>query len=195
MRLIAFLEYAAVIIGIGAMIAGHLFALAKGFRLGVFLVGGGLALGGLGAVLTRRMAFRLADDAYENYAGAPALIVGLMALAIGAGFIGSAYLLDLGQWHATVHHLMRRPAPLLAVAGLFLIGIGVLMTLNPLGRHGWMWRILVYAPRVAAGLLVITAGVAGIGLGAWEWLDSKAFRAFVCQPGFPPAICRRFLER
>jgi hypothetical protein len=63
------------------------------------------------------------------------------------------------------------------------------MTLNPLGRHGWMWRILVYAPRVAAGLLVITAGVAGIGLGAWEWLDSKAFRAFVCQPGLTPAFC------
>ena len=119
MRLIAFLEYAAVVIGVVAMIAGQLFALPKAFHLGVFLVGAGMVLGGIEALFTRRMAFRPADDAYENYAGAPAVIVGLMALVIGAGAIASAYLLDMAQWHATVHYLMRRPAPLLAVAGLF----------------------------------------------------------------------------
>ena len=101
------------------------------------------------------------------------MIVGLMALVVGAGAIASAYLLDMAQWHATVHYLMRRPAPLLAVAGLFLIGIGVLMTLNPQGRHGWVWRILVYAPRTAVGILVIAAGIAVIGLGAWEWLEPR----------------------
>ena len=62
------------------------------------------------------MAFRLSDDAFESYAGLPALIVGLMALAVGAGAIASAYLLDMGQWHATVQYLVRRPAPLLAGA-------------------------------------------------------------------------------
>ena len=179
MRLIAFLEYVAVLIGVAAMIAGHLFALPKAFHLGVFLVGAGLALGGIEALFTRRMAFRPSDDAYENYAGAPALIVGLMALVVGAGAIASAYLLDMAQWHATVNYLTRRPAPLLAVAGLFLVGIGVLMTLNPVGRHGWVWRILVYAPRLALGILVIAAGIAVSGLGAWEWLEPQAFDAFV----------------
>jgi len=178
-RLIAFLEYAAVVIGVVAMIAGQLFALPKAFHLGVFLVGAGMVLGGIEAIFTRRMAFRPADDAYENYAGAPAMIIGLMALVVGAGAIASAYLLDMAQWHATVHYLMRRPAPLLAVAGLFLIGIGVLMTLNPQGRHGWVWRILVYAPRTALGILVIAAGIAVTGLGAWEWLEPKAFDVFV----------------
>ena len=181
MRLIALLEYAAVVTGIVAMLAGHFFALPKGFHLGVFLVGAGIALGGIEGVFTRRMAFRPSDDAYESYAGPPALIVGLMALVVGAGAIASAYLLDLAQWHATVHHLMRRPAPLLAVAGLLLIGIGILMMLNPQGRHSWVWRILVYAPRSAVGLLVIMAGVAGIGLSAWEWQDPKAFDAFVAK--------------
>ena len=179
MRLTAFLEYALVVIGIIAMIAGKFFALAKALHLGVFLVGAGLALGGIEAIFTRRMAFRPSDDAYENYAGAPAVIVGLMALVVGAGAIASAYLLDMAQWHATVNYLMRRPAPLLAVAGLFLIGIGVLMTFNPQGRHGWVWRILVYAPRTALGILVIAAGIAVTGLGAWEWLEPKAFGVFV----------------
>jgi hypothetical protein len=179
MRLIAFLEYAAVVIGIVAMIAGKFFALAKGFHLGVFLVGAGIALGGIEGAFTRRMPFRPSDDAFENYAGLPALIVGLIALTIGAGTIWAGYLLEQAQWHAMVQYLMRRPAPLLAAAGMFSIGVGVLMLLNPLGHHSWVWRILVYAPRAAVGILVIAAGVAGISLGAWEWQDPKAFAAFV----------------
>ena len=179
MRLIAFLEYAAVVIGTVGMIAGRFFALPKFFNLGVLLLGVGFALAGLVAVFTRRMVFRASDDAFENYAGLPALIVGLMALLVGAGTIWAAYLLDQGQWHATVHSLMRRPAPLLAAAGLFSIGVGVLMLLNPLGHHSWVWRILVYAPRATVGILVTAAGVAGISLGAWEWQDPKAFTAFV----------------
>ena len=46
MRLIAFIEYAAVMIGVIAMISGQLFALPKGFHLGVFMTGAGIALGG-----------------------------------------------------------------------------------------------------------------------------------------------------
>lgn len=179
MRLIALLEYAAVIIGIAGMIAGHFLLLPKFFYLGVFLCGAGFAFAGLVATFTRRMAFRPADDALEAYAGLPSLIVGLMALAAGVTAIGSAYLLDLGQWHATVNYLTRRPAPLLAAGGLFFIGLGILMLLNPQGHHRWAWRILVYVPRSTIGIVLIAAGVAGIGLGAWEWRDPKAFDDFV----------------
>ena len=55
MRLIAFVEYAAVVVGIIGMIAGRFFALPKGFDLGVFLIGAGIALGGIEALLTQRM--------------------------------------------------------------------------------------------------------------------------------------------
>jgi hypothetical protein len=179
MRPIALLEYVAVVIGSIGTAAGWFFGLANGFHLGIFVVGAGFALGGIEGVFTRRMPFRPSDDAYENYAGLPALIVGLMALAVGAGAIASAYLLDHEQWHATVHYLMRRPAPLLATGGLLFLGVGVLMLLNPQGHHTWLWRMLVYAPRATVGVLVIAAGAAGIGLGAWEWQDPKAFDAFV----------------
>jgi hypothetical protein len=179
MRLTAFIEYALVVIGIVAMLGGHFFALRKGFNLGVFLVGAGLALGALNGLITRRVPFRPADDPYEDYAGLPAIIASLMALLFGAATIGSAYLLDQDQWHATVQSLLRRPAPLLATGGLIVLGVGVLMLLNPRGHHTWAWRILVYAPRVTIALPVMAAGIASMALGLWEWQDPKAFNAFV----------------
>ena len=179
MRLIALLEYAAVIIGAIGTVAAQFFALPKGFSLGVFVVGAGCALAGIDALVTQRMCFRASDDAHEDYAGMPALIVGMMVLAIGAAMIASAYLLDNDQWHATVQHLIRRPAPLLAVAGLFVVGFGILMMLNPQGRSGWLWRILVYFPRSLLGLVVVAAGITVIGLGAWEWLEPQSSHAFM----------------
>ena len=179
MRLVAFLQYIALLIGSIGMIAGQFFGLAKGFNLGVFVAGTGFAIAGIDALVTRRMCFRPSDDVYENYGGAPAVIVGLMALAVGAAMIGAAYLLDNDHWHSTANYLIRRPAPLLAVGGLFLTGVGVLMMLNPQGRSSWVWRIVVYFPRSLVGLLVVAAGIAVIGLGAWEWREPQGYRAFV----------------
>ncbi len=179
MRLISSLTYVGLVIGSIGMIAGQLFSLPKGFNLGVFVAGAGFALGGIDALVTRRMPFRPSDDVYENYAGTPALIVGMMVLVVGAAMIASAYLLDNDQWHSTANYLMRRPAPLLAVGGLYLMGIGVLMMLNPQGRSSWAWRILVYFPRSLLGLVVIAAGLAVIGLGVWEWLEPQGYRAFI----------------
>lgn len=179
MRLIALLQYVALLIGSVGMVAGQFFGLAKGFNLGVFVAGAGFAIGGIDSLVTRRMVFRPSDEAYENYAGTPAVIVGLMVLAIGAAMIGAAYLLDNEQWRSTVSYLTRRPAPLIAVGGLFLVGFGVLMMLNPQGRSGWVWRILVYFPRALLGVAVVAAGIGVIALGAWEWLDPRAAHAFI----------------
>ena len=179
MRLIAFIEFAAVIVGVIAMIAGQYFALPKGFHLGVFMTGAGIAIGGLEAVVTRRMCFRASEDAYETYAGAPAVIVGVMALLVGTGLIATAYLLADGLWHTTVNYLTRRPAPVLIAAGLLLIGIGALLMLNPQGRTGVVWTLLVRVPRSLAGIILVVGGLAGIGLGVWEWLEPRAFDGFV----------------
>ena len=178
MRLIAFIEYAAVVIGAVAVVAGQYFALPRGFHLGLFLIGAGIALGGLESLFTRRMGFRLSEDGFEAYAGPPALIVGLMALAVGAALIASAYLLADARWHSAVHYLTRRPAPALIVAGLLLIGAGVLMMFNPQGRIGAAWTLLVHLPLSVLGLVLIAAGVAGIARGVWEWLEPQAFDSF-----------------
>ncbi len=179
MRLLAFIEFTAVIIGIIGVIAGQYFALPKGFHLGVFLIGAGIALGGLESVLTRRMCFRASDNAYEDYAGAPAMIVGLMALLIGTGVIATAYLLSDGLWTSSVHYLTRRPVLVLIAAGLLLIGLGALMMLNPRGRRSLAWTLLVRVPRSLLGFILVAGGLAGIGLGAWEWLEPLAFDRFV----------------
>ena len=179
MRLVSFLAYIGLVIGAVGMLAGQFFGQAKGFNLGMFMAGAGFGIAGTDALITRRMPFRPSDDVYENYANLPAVIVGAMVFAVGAAMIGAAYLLDNEQWYSTVNYLTRRPAPLLAAGGLFFVGIGVLMMLNPQGRSSWAWRLLVYFPRSLIGLVVIAAGLAVIGLGVWEWLQPDAFRAFI----------------
>lgn len=179
MRLLALLEYAALVIGIIGIIAGKFFAIDKGFEFGVFMVGVGIAIGGIEGLATRRMPFRTSEEAYEVYAGAPAVIVGLLALLVGAVAIAAAYVLADGAWNSTVNYLIRRPAPVLAAAGILLVGIGALMTLNPQARRGWAWTLFIYIPRWLLGVVLVAAGLAGIALGAWEWRDPQAYDDFV----------------
>lgn len=179
MRLLAFLEYSAIVIGIIAIGAGRYYALSKGVHLGVFLIGAGIALGGLESIATRRMGFRFADSGGEAWAGGPALIVGWMAFAIGTAVIVSAYLLDQGLWQKTVTYLMRRPGPALAGGGLLASGAGVLLMLNPRGRRGVWWTLLVRIPKWLAGLLLVIAGLVAVGLGVWEWLAPREYARFV----------------
>lgn len=190
MRLIALVEYAVVIIGVIGMIAGKLFAINKGFEFGVFMVGLGIAIGGIEGLATRRMPFRTSDDTNEPYAGAPALIVALMALLVGGATIAAAYLLADGHWNSTVNYLTRRPAPVLAAAGLLLVGIGVLMMMNPTGRRGFFWRLFIYIPRSLVGFLLLAAGLGAIGLGVWEFLDPRAFEKFVSVLPSPSELMR-----
>lgn len=179
MRILALIEIAAILAGIIGVIAGWFFGLPKGVDLGIFLAGAGIALGGLESIFTRRMGFRSSADQYESYAGAPAMIVGLMALLIGAVLIGSAYLLSEGMWHSMLFHLARRPGLALIGAGMPVMGAGVLMMLNPRGRRGVWWTLLVRVPRWILGLVVVLAGFASVGLGIWECFEPQAFDRFV----------------
>ena len=179
MRILAFVEYAAILAGIAGIVAGQFFGVPGGLNLGIFLVGAAIALGGVESVTTGRMGFRSADDQWEAYAGTPALIVGLMALLIGAAVIGCAYLLADGTWPSTLARLARRPGPLLLGGGLLAVGGGVLMMLNPRGRRGWGWTLLVRVPRAIAGFLIVFAGLTAVALGIWEVFEPRAYQDFV----------------
>lgn len=175
MRLLTFLEYTAIVVGAVGMIAAQTFYLPKGFHLGLFLVGAGIALGGLESIVTRRMSFRFSSHGGEGYAGAPAVVWGLLALLIGAAVIASAYLMEAGLWRATVGYLARHPGPVLVAAGLLVIGAGALLMFNPSGRRGAWRTLLVRIPKTLVGFILLVAGLLAIGLGLWEWFHPQAF--------------------
>lgn len=179
MRILSFIEYSAIVVGIIAMIVGQFFGLRNGFHLGIFLVGAGIALGGLESVSSHQPAFFQSDASREAYVGTPAVIWGIMLLVIGATVIAAAYLLHDGLWQSTLSTLRRRPGPLLGGGGLIAACLGILLMLNPRGRRGAWWTLLVRIPKALLGLVLLLGGLAAIALGAWEWFDPRGYERIV----------------
>jgi len=175
MRIAGFLEYAALVVGGLGMLASHTFDQPKGFQLSLSVIGAGIVLGGLESIFTGRSGFRWAGDSGEAYAGAPAVVWGLMLLTAGCAVIGSAYLLAQGSWGSATDYLVRRPGPALVVAGLLLAGAGFLLVLNPRSRGGVVWTLLVRVPKLGVGVVLLNLGYMGVVLGIWEWLDPRGF--------------------
>jgi hypothetical protein len=189
MRMLAFFEYGAVLLGAIAVIAANVFAAPRALHIGVFLIGSGIALGGAESVFTRQTGFRFRSDAGAAYAGTPAVVWGLMLLLVGVAVIAGSYLMSRGLAAGVLAHLARRPAPVLAAAGLLALGGGALLLFNPPVRSGF-WRVLLLTlPRSLLGAALALAGVAALGAGLWEWLDPQTF-ARVLRALPPP---RRFL--
>lgn len=174
MRIAGFLEYAALVVGGLGMLASYAFDQPGGFQLGLCVVGAGIVLGGLESIFTGRGGFRWAGDSGEAYAGAPAVVWGLMLLTAGCAVIGSAYVLAQGSWGSTTDYLVRRPGPALIVGGLLAAGAGFLLLINP-RSHGVAWTLLVRVPKMVAGLALLNLGYVGVVLGIWEWLDPRGF--------------------
>jgi hypothetical protein len=198
MRLLGFLEYTIVFVGAVGMFAASVYYLPKGVHLGLFLVGAGIALGGLESIYTRHMSFRFTTVGNNHYAGMPALVWGSTILLIGVTLIAAAYLMEAGLWHTTVIHVMRRPGGLLAILGLVVAGAGAFIVFPP-RPYGIAWTLLVRAPMTIVGLALVTAGIAAVGLGLWEAIDPRSFNHLtkdaLAQFGLPPFdhYWRRFL--
>ncbi|HEX6829853.1 MAG TPA: hypothetical protein VF104_12850 [Burkholderiales bacterium] len=173
--MLAFFEYGAVLAGVVAVIAAQFFHAPRALHLGVFLIGAGITLGGAESVFTRQPSFRFRSDAGAGYAGAPAVIWGLMLLLTGAATIAYSYLLSRGLAAAVLAHLARRPAPALAAGGLLAVGAGTLLMYDPAGSRGAWRMLLVTVPRSLLGAALALAGVAAAGAGLWEWLDPQTF--------------------
>ncbi|MEK6210910.1 MAG: hypothetical protein AABM64_11175 [Pseudomonadota bacterium] len=175
MRLLTFLEYAAIVVGAIAILAGGHFALAKGVHLGIFLIGAGLAVGGIESLYSRRMSLRFSEDAAEGYSGFPALVWGTMLLLAGAALIGYAYLLDVGLWPRAERLLKQNPAIVYIVAGLFLAGFSVLLFTDTNANRKLWQTLLLRVPRVIIAVLVLTLGITVMGAGAWQIVDPPGY--------------------
>jgi len=178
MLILSFLEYSAIVIGVIAVASGKAFGLLKAYHLGIFLIGAGISLGGLESVFSRQVRFPPFFDRRDSYAGAPALIWGLMVLVVGMAVIAMAYLQAEGLWGTVLANLKRRPAAAMIVLGLLAAGAGALLVFNPHGWRGVWWTLLVRLPRMTVGLILLAGGLAAAGLGVWEWFEPQAFDHF-----------------
>ena len=178
MRITAFIEYCAIVIGILAILADKYLALPKGVELGGALIGIGFVLAGLEAFFTRQMSLRFSDYGWDDWIGAPSIIVGLMELLVGLALIGGAYAQHAGQWLTVVSFLSSRPGPMMAAAGLLLLGLGLIVIIMA-DRYGGKLRfIFVGGPQIITGIAILILGVALISGGAWEWLHRPSFDRF-----------------
>jgi hypothetical protein len=175
MRLLTFLEYAAIVVGAIAIYAGGHYALAKGVHLGILLIGAGLAVGGIESLYSRRMSLRFSEDAAEGYSGFPALVWGTMILLAGAALIAYASLLDVGAWPRAERLLKQNPAIVYIVAGLFLAGFSVLLFTDT-NANRKLWQTLLFrVPRVIVAVLVLMLGIVAIAAGAWQIADPQGY--------------------
>ena len=175
MRLLTFLEYAAIMVGAIAIYAGQHYVLVKGVHLGILLIGAGLAVGGIESLYSRRMSLRFSEDAAEGYSGFPALVWGTMLLLVGAALIGWAYLLDIGLWPRAERLVKQNPAIVYIVAGLFLAGFSVLLFTDTNANRKLWQTLLLRVPRVIVAVIVLTCGIAVIGAGAWQIVDPSGY--------------------
>ncbi len=178
MRLTAFIQYGAIAIGIISILADRYLAFPKGVVLGGCLIGIGFLLAGLEAILTRRMSLRFSDYGWDDWMGAPSVIIGMIELLAGLALIGSAYAQHAGQWLTIVNFLSARPGPVMAVAGLMLFGLGMVVIIMA-DRYGGKLRfVFVGGPQIVVGALVMTLGVASLSAGTWEWFHHPSFERF-----------------
>jgi len=178
MRLLTFLEYAAIMVGAIAIYAGQHYVLVKGVHLGILLIGAGLAVGGIESLYSRRMSLRFSEDAAEGYSGFPALVWGTMLLLVGAALIGWAYLLDIGLWPRAERLVKQNPAIVYIVAGLFLAGFSVLLFTDTNANRKLWQTLLLRVPRVIVAAIVLVCGIAVIGAGAWQIVDPPGYAQF-----------------
>jgi hypothetical protein len=175
MRLLTFLEYAAIVVGIIAIFAGQHFAMAKGVHLGILLIGAGFAVGGIESLYSRRMSLSFSEDVAEGYAGFPAIVWGMMLLLAGGALIGYAYLLDVGVWPRAAGLLKQYPEIMYVAAGLLLVGFSVLLFTDPDANRNLWQTLLLRVPRVIVAVVVLTCGVAAMASGAWQIADPQGF--------------------
>ena len=175
MPFLTFLEYAAIVVGAVAIFASQHFGLAEGLHLGIFLIGLGLAVGGIESLYLRRMSMRFSEFAAEGYAGYPAMVWGAMLLLAGGALIGYAYLLDAGTWPRAERILKQNPGIVYVVVGLMLTGFSVLFFADP-GSQRKLWQtLLLRVPRVIVAVLVLTLGIAAMASGAWQIVDPQGY--------------------
>ena len=178
-NVLPFVEYCALIAGIVAVAQGRQSASERGVALGILIIGATLLLAGLVSIFTRRMSFRFLGSASTGYAGATALITGMMQVIVGGLAVAAAYALATRVWQASLDALSENPWPLLIPLGLLLIGAGLLLARRSSSYAGPSGTLLFIVPKTLAGLAALGAGAAVLVGWGWKIYDPTTFDSFV----------------
>src|SRR4029077_830988 len=179
LNLLPFVEYCVLVAGIFFIAQCRRSAVEQDVALGLLLLGVALLLGGLASILTKRMSFRFHRSARTSYAGATAIITGVMQLIVGGLAVATAHALATHVWQAKLDALLTNPWPLLIPLGLLLICAGLLLVRRSSSYVGPLGTVLFIVPKTLIGVAVLCAGAA-IPVGwAWKIYDPQAFLSFV----------------
>jgi hypothetical protein len=179
LNLLPFVEYCALVAGIFTVAEGRRSAAEQDVALGMLLVGAALLLAGLASIVTKRMSFRFYGSARTSYAGATALITGMMQVIVGGLAVATAYALATHVWQARLDALLANPWPLLIPLGLLLIGAGLLLVRRSSSYVGPLGTVLFILPKTLTGVAALGAGAAILVGWAWKIYDPQAFLSFV----------------
>src|SRR5229473_15290 len=179
LNLLPFVEYCVLVAGIFAIAQGRRSAAEQHVALGMLLVGVALLLAGLASIVTKRMSFRFYGSARTSYAGATALITGMMQVIVGGLAVATAHALATHVWQAKLDALLTNPWPLLIPLGLLLIGGGLLLVRRSSRYVGALGTVLFILPKTLTGVAALGAGAAILVGWAWKIYDPKAFLSFV----------------
>lgn len=179
LNLLPAVEYSALISGIFVVWTGWQSAAERDLALGVGLVGGALLVGGLASIVTRRMSFRFYVSPRVGYAGAAAIIAGLMQLIAGGLAAAAAHALATHTWQARLDALLVNPWPLLIPLSLLLICAGLLLMRPSTDRVGPLGTVLFVVPKTLIAVAAVGAGAAILGGWGWKIYDPQAFQSFL----------------
>jgi hypothetical protein len=179
LNLLPLVEYCALISGLFVVTTGRRSASEQDVALGTVLVGAALLLAGLAAIVTKRTSFRFFGSLHAGYAGAAALIAGMMYLVAGGLAVTAAHAIATHAWQTRLDALLANPWPLLVPLALLLIGAGLLLVRRSSDYVGPLGTVLFIVPKTLAGLALLCAGAAILAGGAWTVYDPLAFRSFL----------------
>ena len=147
--------------------------------LGVFIIGAGVAWGGIGAIRRRRLVFLHGEARFmtHRYTGGAAVLWGLLLVVAGLALAAGGAGVALGHREA-LKGLVTQPGAWLLAGGvaLFFTSAAALWQKAIDGEHGGL-GILLALPGYAFGALGALIGLGLAGAGVWGLQDPAGLTA------------------
>jgi len=147
--------------------------------LGVFLLGTGLLIGGINALLRPNFGFWHHDKINEWLRGVILWIWGVIWVLGGLWALLIALVILLGKGEIAQAYIFRHPGILILSIGIALLGKGITNMFEPMGDSSSIGEILQRLPSRIGGFLLVLLSIALIVLGLFETFTPIGFDALI----------------